>query len=266
MDTALSLRPGMRSAVTQSIIGAAIVSYPNIICFVPAYLSMCTPECRMIHICYFTLRFIIFASVIFFAIERPASASVMLTARRSLLMSGAGYAVLLPMSLAASHYICADARGSILIFQFIAAALLSACLSMARRLSAANEGQSHTKSTGTAKTESLLVSHADKICPIHVDEIAYIYSSNKRTSVVTADGHSHVCTRSLDSIMRTLDESVFFRANKQFILSHRAISELTVWFDSRLLVRLKGIETPEPVYISKNKAAMFKKWMAGEVN
>ena len=38
------------------------------------------------------------------------------------------------------------------------------------------------------------------------------------------------------------------------------VKEIVVWFDSRLLVSMP-IELPEPLFVSKNKAAEFKNWM-----
>jgi hypothetical protein len=35
---------------------------------------------------------------------------------------------------------------------------------------------------------------------------------------------------------------------------------ITIWFDSRLLITL-DTETPERIFVSKNKAAEFKQWM-----
>lgn len=60
--------------------------------------------------------------------------------------------------------------------------------------------------------------------------------------------------------MQHLDPARFIRANKQFILARHSIESLTIWFDSRLLVRL-DVETPERIYVSKNKASEFKQWM-----
>ncbi|MCX2452290.1 DNA-binding response regulator [Pedobacter sp. PLR] len=55
----------------------------------------------------------------------------------------------------------------------------------------------------------------------------------------------------------------FFRANKQFIIARNAVKNITVWFDSRLLVTLDRA-VPERIYISKNKAAEFKEWLVNE--
>ena len=66
--------------------------------------------------------------------------------------------------------------------------------------------------------------------------------------------------RSLDSIIGGLDPAKFFRANKQYIVARDSVKEIVVWFDSRLLVNMP-IELPEPLFVSKNKAAEFKNWM-----
>ena len=50
------------------------------------------------------------------------------------------------------------------------------------------------------------------------------------------------------------------RANKQFILARNSVTDITIWFDNRLLVTL-DVETPERIYISKNKASEFKSWI-----
>jgi DNA-binding LytR/AlgR family response regulator len=52
----------------------------------------------------------------------------------------------------------------------------------------------------------------------------------------------------------------FTRVNKQFIVARSSVKSITIWFDSRLLVTL-DTETPERIYISKNKASEFKAWM-----
>jgi hypothetical protein len=41
------------------------------------------------------------------------------------------------------------------------------------------------------------------------------------------------------------------------------VKNITIWFDSRLLVTL-DVETPERLYVSKNKASEFKTWVVSE--
>lgn len=109
----------------------------------------------------------------------------------------------------------------------------------------------------------LLVQDKDRIHPVSVNEICCIYSTNKHTEIILKSDARLSTNKSLDQIMSTLDPSRFIRANKQFIVARDAICDLTVWFDSRLKVNVIT-DTPEPIYISKNKVTEFKKWLTNE--
>ena len=109
-------------------------------------------------------------------------------------------------------------------------------------------------------TSSLLVPVKDKLVPISMDDVACIYSTERKTQIYLKSGRMMLYNRSLDSIIGSLDPSRFFRANKQFIIARDCVKEIVVWFDSRLLVSMP-IELPEPLFVSKNKAAEFKNWI-----
>ena len=59
-----------------------------------------------------------------------------------------------------------------------------------------------------------------------------------------------------------LPERDFYRANRQFIVSRRAVRDLSVWFGSRLSVNLT-VKTPERIVVSKARVPDFKKWFTG---
>lgn len=109
----------------------------------------------------------------------------------------------------------------------------------------------------------LLVPVNDKLIPVAVAEIACIYSSNKSTELILNDGRHYGINKSLEQLMSSLDPADFIRANKQFIIARDSVRELTVWFDNRLRVSLP-VDTPEPVYVSKNRVAEFKGWLIGK--
>ena len=106
----------------------------------------------------------------------------------------------------------------------------------------------------------LLISDKDKIIPLPVDNIACIYCTERKTDIITKDSKSLRYNRPLDAIMGELDPAKFIRANKQFIISRDAVDDITIWFDSRLRVRL-SVTTPEDIYIAKNRASEFKSWL-----
>ncbi|MCD7962220.1 MAG: LytTR family DNA-binding domain-containing protein [Rikenellaceae bacterium] len=110
--------------------------------------------------------------------------------------------------------------------------------------------------------KKLLVSYRDNLLPVSVEDISYFYTTAPQTTLCLEDGRKFAYNKSLDSIIQGLDPELFFRANKQFIISREHVSQITVWFDRRLLVTLKN-EAPERIYISKNRSGDFKEWLMG---
>lgn len=113
--------------------------------------------------------------------------------------------------------------------------------------------------------QTLLIPNKDKLLPINTEDVACIYSTERKTQVYLKNKKVLDYNRSLDSIIGSLDPTRFFRANKQYIVARDCILEIVIWFDSRLLLRLP-IELPEPLFVSKNRAAEFKNWMTRPQN
>jgi len=117
-----------------------------------------------------------------------------------------------------------------------------------------------TLSNGNHYPSRMMIPQRDKFYPIPVNEICYIYSTNRQTDIVLTDSRKFSINKSLDQLQSSLDPTRFRRANKQFIISKEAIKELVAWFDSRIVVRM-NVETPEEIFVSKNSAAEFKRWL-----
>ena len=108
--------------------------------------------------------------------------------------------------------------------------------------------------------EKLLIPINNELIPVDVSQISYFYTTVKCTRTILKDNTGLCYMKALESIYASLDPSLFFRANKQFVVAKSSIKSITIWFDSRLLVTL-DTEVPERIYVSKNKAAQFKKWL-----
>lgn len=109
----------------------------------------------------------------------------------------------------------------------------------------------------------LLVPFKDKLLPIDLQDVSFFYTTDKNTSIGLKNGSTFPYLKTLEHIFSTLNSVNFYRANKQFIIARNAVKNITIWFDSRLLVTLDR-EVPERIYISKNKAADFKEWLVNE--
>lgn len=108
--------------------------------------------------------------------------------------------------------------------------------------------------------DKLLIPVKDRLVPINLRDVVCFYTSDKNTSIFMKDGSSYPYARTLEQIVTSLNPSDFIRANKQYIIARESVTNITIWFDSRLLITL-DVEIPERVYVSKNKASEFKAWM-----
>ena len=120
--------------------------------------------------------------------------------------------------------------------------------------------QSHSEQNNTQ--QNFLIHVKDKIVPLSKDDIAFFYTSQERVSVYTMSGENYPMMGSLETIMNRLPECEFFRANRQYIISRKAINDISVWFGSRLSVNL-SVAIPEKIIISKARVPEFKTWLAG---
>jgi len=111
--------------------------------------------------------------------------------------------------------------------------------------------------------DKLLIPFKDKLQPVDLNEISCFYTTDKNTRIYLKNGKSYSYSRTLEQIEESLNPADFIRANKQFIIARNSVKNITIWFDSRLLITL-DIEPPERIYISKNKAAEFKAWIVSD--
>ena len=79
---------------------------------------------------------------------------------------------------------------------------------------------------------------------------------------MTNESREYILPRTLDELTDSLNPTIFFRANRQFLISRDAIKDIDLWFNNRLAINLY-ISTPEKIVISKARAGEFKDWFAG---
>ena len=106
-----------------------------------------------------------------------------------------------------------------------------------------------------------LLPERDKLIPLAVSNIAYVYIDTKTVKAIAMDGHTYYLNQTLDDIMAQLDPEQFFRANRQFIISRNAVKDLSVWFGNKLAVNL-NVPVSEKIIVSKARVGEFKTWFA----
>lgn len=113
---------------------------------------------------------------------------------------------------------------------------------------------------GIAVQQAFLVHVRDKLIPLRREEIAYCYTREERVTACDLKGRTYQLDKTLEILQGMLPESDFFRANRQFIVSRRAVSEISIWFGSRLTLNLT-VPLPERIVISKARVPEFKRWL-----
>lgn len=108
-----------------------------------------------------------------------------------------------------------------------------------------------------------LVKYKDNLLIIPVEDIAYFYADNRIVLLYTTQGVKHIVDESLDDLIKVLDPEKFFRINRQYITPLQSIDKISTHFNGKLKISLKNCKDTD-IYISRDKAATFKNWIAGE--
>lgn len=115
------------------------------------------------------------------------------------------------------------------------------------------------KATKKVYKTNFLIPYQDKLIPLATDKIACFYTENKMVKIITIDQQTFHLDSSLEDIIVRLDPSKFFRTNRQYIVSHKAIKDISVWFGSKLSINMT-VTVPEKIIVSKARVAEFKVW------
>jgi two-component system, LytTR family, response regulator LytT len=105
-----------------------------------------------------------------------------------------------------------------------------------------------------------MVRLGQKIVAIPVEKVAYFFSENKLTFLITQDQKRYPMDQPLDELIEVLNPKVFFRANRQFIVTFQSIAEIHPYFKGRIKLQLNPVSVEE-VVISSDRTPEFKKWI-----
>ena len=113
------------------------------------------------------------------------------------------------------------------------------------------------------KTHFLVPVKGDKLLPLSVDMILFFYINDGLVKAVVTDGREYTFTQTLDELSDCLNPDIFFRVNRQYLISRKAVSDIDLWFNGRLSVNLK-VPVQEKILVSKARVGEFKDWFTGK--
>jgi two-component system LytT family response regulator len=118
------------------------------------------------------------------------------------------------------------------------------------------------KKNAVYKNNFLVPVKGDKLIPLNTDDIAYFFIDYGTVKSISFDNKTYNMDNTLDELEEMLNPEIFFRANRQFIISRKAIKDIDLWFNNRLSVNLK-VSVTEKILVSKARVPEFKSWFGG---
>ena len=95
---------------------------------------------------------------------------------------------------------------------------------------------------------------------IATKDIAYFYSDDKATYLVTHEKDHLIIGQSLNDLEVKLDPSLFFRVSRKYLVHIHAVEKASKYFNSRLKLKLIPV-SEEEVLVSRVKVPGFLEWM-----
>jgi len=123
------------------------------------------------------------------------------------------------------------------------------------------EKVSIAEDTVTEKSKMRILTYLrNELRSIATEEIAYVYTENTITYVVDVHGKKSTTNSSLDELYSGLNNSFFYRANRQFIIAISSIQKIIRYGNNQLKIVVNPYSEID-IIIGKNKAAEFKQWL-----
>ena len=105
-----------------------------------------------------------------------------------------------------------------------------------------------------------LIHFREKLLIIPVEEVAYFYSEQKISHLVTRAGKVYPLELTLEELDQQLHPLYFFRASRQVIVGVASIAGMFQHFNGKLQLQLAPTYAGE-VLVSRERATAFKEWL-----
>ena len=99
---------------------------------------------------------------------------------------------------------------------------------------------------------------------LRVDDIVIVYTENKIVYVLDRDGRKYLSDKNLAEFYQQLDNRVFFRANRQYIVNIGFVKSYKTYEKVKLQVDLTLPLSNHHIVVSQEMAPDFRKWMNGD--
>src|SRR6516162_1542864 len=112
------------------------------------------------------------------------------------------------------------------------------------------------------KKSRILVKRGMEFQTVRVEDIVYFFTEHKLVFLVDKDNRKYLAEKNnLSELEEELDRSLFYRANRKFIINANYVKRFKPLDRSKLSVELQ-IPLNEEIIISQENSSSFKKWIS----
>jgi DNA-binding LytR/AlgR family response regulator len=115
--------------------------------------------------------------------------------------------------------------------------------------------------TGRKKKTRLVARRGASYYALKYADVSVIYTRDKVVYVIDRESKKYMADKSLAQLENELDHSIFFRANRQYIININLIKSFKPYQKVKLLVDMEVPDLQEPLIVSQQVSPAFKKWM-----
>ena len=127
-----------------------------------------------------------------------------------------------------------------------------------------NQHQSFVNSFLHKPKTRMIVRKGIENIALKVDDIVIVYTENKIVYVLDKDGRKYLSDKNLAEFYQELDNRVFFRANRQYIVNIGFVKSYKTYEKVKLQVDLTLPLSNHHIVVSQEMAPDFRKWMNGD--
>lgn len=129
-----------------------------------------------------------------------------------------------------------------------------------QRTNYSQQFQSTFATLNKQKKHRCLVKRGNHFEFIEVTDIAFVHSENSITFLHTFDGKRHLYNHTVEGLMKSLDETLFFQISRNQIVNINAVQKIHPYFNQRLKLEL-NLPTELEFLVSRSKLTSFKDWI-----
>ncbi len=111
----------------------------------------------------------------------------------------------------------------------------------------------------TSYQKRFLIQKGNMIQSINANDVMFFQVENRNVFIHTKDGNQYLFDITLESLEKRLNPDLFFRVNRQFIISLSCIDKM--YSETRGRVRIETHTPVKEITVSIDRASEFKNWL-----